>query len=244
MNKDKKVIKDIAKRIYAAMNTTREITLEESAIAGILSDAGHTPNLIDRMQPENEIALVWHITDVQDQAERRGGTLTDDEAREILETAAKKHDASEGITWDILDCHIHDFVADRRHKTGWYTKNDFISADMRKQIEDNRYLNMLPEEHQKLACQIWNIVTTAIGDGPCTGGCRPFYSPEEWKERGEAFGNNAELIICHDGGDFARVFNISYENYELQESVREMLAKIGYYTEQCTSWCTAVYKLR
>ena len=34
-----------------------------------------------------------------------------------------------------------------------------------------------------------------------TGGCRVFYSPQEWAERKETYGTKAELIVVHDGGD-------------------------------------------
>jgi hypothetical protein len=46
------------------------------------------------------------------------------------------------------------------------------------------------------------IVKTArhrMGADASGGGCRAFYTPEEWKERGESYGLTAKLIVVHDG---------------------------------------------
>jgi hypothetical protein len=75
-----------------------------------------------------------------------------------------------------------------------------------------------------------------------TGGCRAFYTPEEWKERGEQYGLNAELIVVHDGGDLAPFFNWDYEMRQLSDSMDKALEKAGYYAEQCTCWYAAIYK--
>ena len=76
-----------------------------------------------------------------------------------------------------------------------------------------------------------------------TGGCKAFYSPKEWEDRGEIYGASSELVICHDGGDLAHIFNLDYENYDLYEGMREELAKYDVFVEQCTSWYSAVYKV-
>ncbi len=73
------------------------------------------------------------------------------------------------------------------------------------------------------------------------GGGGKFYTPREWRERGEEYGTNSLLIVTHDGGDHAVAFNWDYEQYELMEQLRERLSKIGVYVEQCTSWYSAVY---
>lgn len=50
--------------------------------------------------------------------------------------------------------------------------------------------------------------TLRATDALFTGGCKPFYSPDEWRERGEwrAIGGEPDstvLIVCHDGGDMS-----------------------------------------
>lgn len=47
---------------------------------------------------QDSISVSWHISDVQ--AVRPD--LTDDQAREVLSYAKRKHDAEIGINWDVL----------------------------------------------------------------------------------------------------------------------------------------------
>lgn len=77
---------------------------------------------------------------------------------------------------------------------------------------------------------------------PNTGGCKMFYTPEEWKERRELYGTESLVVVVHDGGDHAAYFNWDYECYKLIESLGEELAKIGCFAEQCTCWYSAIYK--
>lgn len=74
-----------------------------------------------------------------------------------------------------------------------------------------------------------------------TGGCRVFYSPEEWADRGESYGRDSLLIVVHDGGNHAPYFNLDYCAYEAWEDMLAYLREHGVYAEQCTSWYTAIY---
>jgi len=74
-----------------------------------------------------------------------------------------------------------------------------------------------------------------------SGGCRTFYSPGEWAERGEDYGKNSHLIIVYDGGDVGNFFNMNHESYKLYEEMQEELRKVGLYFEECTGWYAAVY---
>jgi hypothetical protein len=83
-----------------------------------------------------------------------------------------------------------------------------------------------------------------------TGGCRVFYSPKEWCERGEQYGKKAALIVAHDGGEHARAFSFDAchvygraEEYEPWESMQDALGEVGCFAEQCTCWYTAIYSL-
>jgi hypothetical protein len=75
-----------------------------------------------------------------------------------------------------------------------------------------------------------------------TGGCKAFYSPKEWADRGEDYGTDSELIVVHDGGDHAYAFSWSQGQYDLIDAMVENLNPLGVYSEQCTSWYSAVYK--
>ena len=74
-----------------------------------------------------------------------------------------------------------------------------------------------------------------------TGGCISFYSPQQWKERGEEYGKNSELIIVYDGGDLAQFFEYDYEEYSRIDQMSDLLKSVGAYTEACTCWYSAVY---
>ena len=79
-----------------------------------------------------------------------------------------------------------------------------------------------------------------------TGGCKPFYSPSEWKERGERYGTKSHLVIVYDGGDLSRIFNSDYaalNNYKLYEAVGSQLREYGLFVEECTSWYSAIYSI-
>jgi hypothetical protein len=96
-------------------------------------------------------------------------------------------------------------------------------------------------EAGRLAVYIQHELTALLGNAPSTGGCRTFYSPEEWTERGESYGRESCLIVVHDGGDYASAFNYAYGDSTLMEAMRGALDAAGYYAEACTSWYTAIY---
>ena len=56
------------------------------------------------------ITVSWHIEDVHLQAKRNGKTITDEQARDILQAVKRQHDCNYGITWDTLDAHLDAIV--------------------------------------------------------------------------------------------------------------------------------------
>jgi hypothetical protein len=99
----------------------------------------------------------------------------------------------------------------------------------------------LNTEQRTIAEIILSRVSETIPDAS-GGGCPAFYTPEQWKERGEEYGVNSLLIICHDGGDLAPFFNWDYCEYNLVESMGEVLNGSGYFAEQCAAWYSAIYR--
>ena len=73
-----------------------------------------------------------------------------------------------------------------------------------------------------------------------TGGCQTLYQPEEWKDRGEKYGTESELVIVYDGGDLYDIMD-GYL-YNLQDELIQAFDAIGLYFEPCTHWYCAVYK--
>ena len=111
------------------------------------------------------------------------------------------------------------------------------------ELEDNQISPLYAPELQALCKKVLTAARKVMKEEPYTGGCRTFYSPAEWKERGEEYGLESELILCHDGGDFASLLNSSYGCYDQMERFSKAMEKYGYYVEQCTSWYSAVYKI-
>lgn len=70
-----------------------------------------------------------------------------------------------------------------------------------------------------------------------------FYPQELWVQRGEDYGNTAELVVVHDGGPYAPFFNMDYDADYFMERMDKALNAAGYYAEPCTTWYTAIYKL-
>jgi hypothetical protein len=68
------------------------------------------------------------------------------------------------------------------------------------------------------------------------GDCKVFYSPEEWRERGESYGAESELVVVYDGSE-ARYLA------EFNDGMARALEKEGLFVECCTHWYAAVYKI-
>jgi len=102
-----------------------------------------------------------------------------------------------------------------------------------------------PEGLTPLGDKAYDAVMAALQEKGATnsGGCKVFYSPEEWQERGESYGAESELIVCHDGGAHAMFFNMDYGNYNEVEDMAHSLHNKGVYVEQCTCWYSAIYPL-
>lgn len=99
-----------------------------------------------------------------------------------------------------------------------------------------------PESCELVSSVINSVAESHLKKKPRDGGCYPFRSPIEWEERKEKYGLDAELIVCHDGGDYAQFFNHDYENYKAIDAMDKSLSELGYWAEPCTSWYTAIYK--
>ena len=75
-----------------------------------------------------------------------------------------------------------------------------------------------------------------------TGGCTTFYTPKQWRDRGEKYGRRSELLVVHDGGDVGQFFNYDYFEYAMITRMTEALDADGLWAEPCTNWYTAIFK--
>lgn len=58
------------------------------------------------------IDAFWHQDDIKGRANERGIKLTSNQIKEIAEYIARKHDASQGINWDTIDCFTDMYLED------------------------------------------------------------------------------------------------------------------------------------
>lgn len=77
-----------------------------------------------------------------------------------------------------------------------------------------------------------------------TGGCRTFYSPQEWRDRGEYGGERAVLIVVYDGGDVGYAFDYDHEQYAIVDKMAAQLGKAGFMAEPINNWSCAIYDER
>lgn len=100
----------------------------------------------------------------------------------------------------------------------------------------------LNDEQKNIATIIKSVIKDVMGREAFGGGCRAFFTPDEWKARKEKYGLESQLVLVHDGGDLARFCSYDYQDYDAVECLSKALEKAGYFIEQCTTWYSAVYK--
>lgn len=100
----------------------------------------------------------------------------------------------------------------------------------------------VPTEVQDFCRDLRNSMR-ALGEEGC-GGCKAFYSPEEWTQvSGNPVSRAALMVICHDGGNMAPRFNLDYEQYKLYDSIDPMLRPRGLWRDHMTSVESRIYRL-
>jgi hypothetical protein len=74
----------------------------------------------EQYEPDAVIAYsVWNINDILPDEEdsehdvKGAQSLTEDDAREILDRVHRRQDASIGINWEVIATHVSEFIADR-----------------------------------------------------------------------------------------------------------------------------------
>lgn len=53
-----------------------------------------------------QISITWSADDVRYQARERGMIITDAQTSDILQQMQRNHDASIGISWDVIDVYL------------------------------------------------------------------------------------------------------------------------------------------
>jgi len=99
----------------------------------------------------------------------------------------------------------------------------------------------LTRKGRQAAQRIVKFIKKRQGGKASTGGCRTFYTPQEWARRGEKYGTKSLLIVVYDGGDVMPYFNMNY-GWRLVEDMNDELRKIGVYSEEATGWYASIYE--
>ncbi len=80
--------------------------------------------------------------------------------------------------------------------------------------------------------------------GPTGGGCKAFYTPEQWEARGEDHDEaGAVLVLVHDGGDLGPYCNPAYEDERAFKRLGTVLASLGYRLGDGHGWWVPVYPI-
>jgi hypothetical protein len=118
MFKERQVIKSILQHLYAEHNGSELIvnpdkewdveTIEE--IAETLKDNGYTPQHAINLKPEDQISIVWGVNDIIDRARQIHDwcDMSEEQGRYILHEMKKRHDACNGLSWDVIDVYINE----------------------------------------------------------------------------------------------------------------------------------------
>lgn len=48
----------------------------------------------------------WYTSDIIQQGKSRGLEISEDQAKDILQSIANSYDCSTGVNWDVIDIHI------------------------------------------------------------------------------------------------------------------------------------------
>ena len=69
-----------------------------------------------------------------------------------------------------------------------------------------------------------------------------FYTPAQWRMRGEDYGNGSNVVLCmtFDGSHVYDYMNM-HDGYKAFDDLVQVLGELGVYFEMMHSWSFAVY---
>jgi len=101
----------------------------------------------------------------------------------------------------------------------------------------------LPEGASPSAERAWAVIIGVLnrGDDLYSGGhSHVFYTPEQWKARGEEYGGGSCLIVTHDGGAHMPYFAAEGGGHSMHSMMDLALRRAGFYAEQGTAWFSII----
>lgn len=107
----------------------------------------------------------------------------------------------------------------------------------------------LTRDARKLAYAIRNYLSSEGVEDTSSG--RAFYSPGEWRDRGEQYGTRSALVVVYDGNGVAPYFSLDAtappwskpEAYHRYEAMMSLCREHGFYFEEATGWYACIYPI-
>ena len=67
---------------------------------------------------KDTISFDWCVEDVKQQLKDKKIKIkfSMEDCREVLDRCLRRHDATIGMSWDIMDCHINDIIEEKGRK--------------------------------------------------------------------------------------------------------------------------------
>ena len=110
--------------------------------------------------------------------------------------------------------------------------------------EDDFSTAHLRGEAKKIAEAIKKLIREDKGGEPWGGGSKAFRTPARHRKMGFDVPKGTVLVLGHDGGDLAPYLNRMYDYPEGYNKMRDLLNRMGYWTEMQNSAETVVYAKR
>jgi hypothetical protein len=105
-------LNDLKDQLQEDLISRFEETLNQhdlDAACQIVVDRINQYQKIQEEENKDKFSIVWSINDVLYQADNEGVSITEDEARHILNMMEKYHDANFGISWETISTYLSDF---------------------------------------------------------------------------------------------------------------------------------------
>mgnify|MGYP003140777780 FL=1 len=78
---------------------------------------------------KDTVSFDWCIDDVKQQLKDRGIKIkfSNKDCREVLDRCLRKHDATMGMSWSTMNCHIDDIIEEKGYN--YYKRRFLINSD-------------------------------------------------------------------------------------------------------------------
>jgi hypothetical protein len=100
-----------------------------------------------------------------------------------------------------------------------------------------------PKSNEQIRTRIKKVFEKVCRNNGCTMDGLRFYSPKQWKERGERYGQNSVMSTIFEEHQGMYYTMNAIGSFKLQNELVEELAKIGYWFELGNSWYLSIYEL-